>query len=154
MFSPLHFSPIVTNLFFFLFTSFISSHSLSFQLLFILFLYKSLCPLSHSPHNLTSYFLQSQLLSQTISSPSMVPNSRKSSYVLPIDILHLTHWNGVVSLTAAPPLAHKSQQHISEGARTGLVNFLNFPHFWSFPLIFILIHFSTCKCLGFALGWV
>ena len=35
------------------FISLISSHSLSFQLLFFLFLYKSFCPLSHSPYSLT-----------------------------------------------------------------------------------------------------
>ena len=70
------------------------------------------------PSQIYSNLLQSQLLSQTLSSPTMAPKSRKSSYVLSTDIIHLTHWNGVVRLTAAPTLSYRSQQHILEGART------------------------------------
>ena len=51
----------------------------------------------------THFLLQSQLLSLTLSSPSMAPKSRKSSYVLSTDTFHLTHGNGVVRLTMLLP---------------------------------------------------
>ena len=139
MFLTLHFSPTVTNRFFLLFILFISlisSHSLTLQLLSLFFFSAKVSTLSLIPSQSDFYLLfHSQLLSQILSSPSMAAKSQKSSYVLSIDILHLTRWNGAVRLSAAPPLTYKSQQYISEGVRTGSVSFSNFPHFSSFPLI-------------------
>ena len=119
-------------IFFFSFSlsSLISSHS---PTLFTKTFCFSLIPSLSDSHLL----LQSQLLSQTLSFPSMAP--KKSSYILSIDAFHLTCWNGVVRLTTAPPLTCRSQQHLLEGARVGSISFLNFSHFSSFPLIF---HFN------------
>ena len=75
------------------------------------------------------FLLQSQLFSQTLSSPSMAPKSRKISNVLSTDVFYLTRWNGVVRLTATPHLTYRSQQHNLEGARTGSVSFSHFSHF-------------------------
>ena len=140
MFLTLHFSPTVTNRFFFLFILFISlisSHSLTLQLLSLFFFFSAkVSTLSLIPSQSDFYLLfHSQLLSQILSSPSMAAKSQKSSYVLSIDILHLIRWNGAVRLSVAPFLTYKSQQYISEGVRTGSVSFSNFPHFSSFPLI-------------------
>ena len=112
-----------------LFISLISSHSLTFSTKAI---FLSLIPSQFDFHLL----LQSQLFSQTLSSPSMAPKSRKSSYLLSTDDFHLTCWNGPVRLATTPPLTYRSQQHLSEGARAGLVSISNFSHFSSFPLIF------------------
>ena len=132
---------------FILFISPISSHSLTLST-------KALC-LSLIPSQFDSHLLlQSLLLSQTLSSPSIAPKSKNSSYILSIDAFHLTRWNGAIRLTTAPPLTYRSQQHLSEGARVGSVNFSNFSHFSSLPLIFHFNLFQACKCLGFALGWV
>ena len=137
MFPPLHlffFSDSYQMFFsiFIFFISLISSHSLTLST-------KAFC-LSHIlsqsvPHPL----LQSQFLPQTLSSPSMAPKSKKCSCIISTDSFHLTHWNGAVRLTKAPPLTYRSQQHLSEGARVGSVSFSNFSHFSSFPLIF---HFN------------
>ena len=79
----------------FFFISLISSHSLTLQILFFLFLYKSFCPHSHSFTIWLSSFLQSQLLSQTLSSSSMAPKSRRSSYILHRYFpSHLLEWSG------------------------------------------------------------
>ena len=135
MFPSLHFSPTVTNHFFFLFILFISlvsSYSLTLQLLFFFFPTKastlSLIPSQSNFHLL----LHSQLLSQTLSSPSMAPKSSKSSYILSTDILHLTCWNGAVRLMTTPHLNYRSQQHISKGARIGSVSFPNCSYFQVF----------------------
>jgi len=115
-----------------LFISLISSHSLTpSKKIFCLFL---------TPSQFDSLLLlQSQFLSQTLSSPSMAPKSKKSSYVLSTDAFHLTHWNGAVRLTTTFSLTYRLQQHLSEGARVRSVSFSNFSHFSSFPLIF---HFN------------
>ena len=90
------FSLMVTNRFFF--------HSLHLPHLFIFSLTpstKTFC-LSFIPSQSNSHlFLQSHLLSQTLSSPSMAPKSKKSSYILSIDAFHLTCQNGEVRLAKA-----------------------------------------------------
>ena len=124
MFPPLHlfFSATATNRFYFyffiLFISLTSSYSLTpFTKSFCL----PLIPSQSNPHLL----LQSQLLSQTLSSLSMAPKSKKSSYILSTDAFHLTHWNGVVRLAEALPLTYKLQQHLSDGARARSVIFFS-----------------------------
>ena len=132
MFPPFHlFSPTVTNHFFFSFSlsSFISSHSLTLSTKAF---FLSLSP-SQSDLRL---LLHSQLLSQALSSPSMTPKSKKSSYILSTDAFPLTHWNGVVRLTTTSTLTYRSQQHLSEGTRARSISFSNFSRFSSFPLIF------------------
>ena len=62
----------------------------------------------------------------------MAPKSKKSSYIPSIDAFHLTHWNGVVRLAEALPLTYKLQQHLSDGARVGLVSLFYFILFYFF----------------------
>ena len=124
---------MVTNHFFF--------HSLHLPHLFIFSLTpstKTLC-LSFIPSQSNSHlFLQSHILSQTLSSPSIAPKSKKSSYILSTDALHLTRWNGVIRLAEDPPLTYKSQQLLFEDARVGSVSvfLFFFFHFQACPLIF------------------
>ena len=110
---------------FILFISPISSHSLTLSTKAF---YLSHILSQSDPHLL----LQSQFLSQTLSSPSMAPKSKKCSYIISTDSFHLTRWNGAVRLTKAPPLTYRSQQHLSEGVRAGSVSFSKFSHFSSF----------------------
>ena len=118
------FSPMITNRFFF--------HSPHLPHIFIFSLTpstKTFC-LSFIPSQSNSHiFLQSHLLSQTLSSPSMAPKSKKSSYILSIDAFHLTCWNGAVRLTMAPSLTYRSQQHLSESVRTESASFSNFSYY-------------------------
>ena len=96
------FSPSITNHFSFWFSSSPPSlHILSNSL------FKNPLPLSHSLTNWLSTLLQSQLLSKTLSFPSMTPKSKKSSYFFSIDAFNLIHWNRVVRLIGARSLTHR-----------------------------------------------
>ena len=110
-FLPLHFSPTVTDHFFFL--SFSSSPSFfTFPLTFLLpsFLYETLSLSLILPHNLilSSHTLSFEILSlsQIRSSSPMIPKSKtkKTSYVLSNDAFNLSHSNRAVRLTNSPPL--------------------------------------------------
>ena len=79
----------------------------------------------------------------------MAPKSKKSSYVIFGDMFNLTHWNGAMSLKESPSLTYRPHDHLLESARTGLVSFSNFSHFWGLLWSLILICFWICKCLGF-----
>ena len=159
MFSPLHFSPMVTNCFF-------SFHSLHLSHLFIF------SPTPQLPSFLSTKLLTSLLLPSTIwllspKSPhlklsprpsslifSMVPNSKKTSYMISSNAFNLTHWNWAVRLNESLSLTYRPQDHLLKGVRIGLVSFSKFSHFLIFFWSFVLIYFWTCKFLGFVVGWV
>ena len=82
----------------------------------------------------------------------MAPKSKKSSYAIFGDVFNLTRWNGVVRLNERPQLTHRSNDHLLENARTGLVSFSNFSHFLILLWYSILICFWTYKCLDFVVG--
>ena len=135
LFIFLQWLPTISFLFI-LFISFMSSHSLTpYTKVFCLFL----TPSKFGSHLL----LQSQFLSQTLSSPSMAPKSKKCSYIISTDSFHLTRGNGAVRLTKAPPLTYRSQQHLSEGVRARSLSFSKFSNFSSFHLIFHFNMFLT-----------
>ena len=127
MFPPVYlFSLTVTNPFYLFLFFFIFSLTLSTKNFCL-----SLIPSQSDPHLL----LQSPILSQTLSSPSIAPKSKKSSYILSTNAFHLTHWNRVVRLTKASPLTYRSQQHLFKGVRAGPVRIFFFL-FQAIPLIF------------------
>ena len=82
----------------------------------------------------------------------MAPKSKKSSYAIFGDVFNLTRWNGVVRLNEPPQLTHRSNDHLLENARSGLVSFSNFSHFLILLWYSILICFWTYKCLDFVVG--
>ena len=151
---------MVTNRFF-SFSSYFSSSSSSLHILSnsptsIFSLYKTPYFSLTSSHNLILLKYSHLKLSSSPSSLifSMAPKSKKTFYVFSNDAFNLTCWNEVVRLNESPPLTYKPQDHLSEGARVGSISFSNFSHFLFFLLSSILICFWTCKCLGFAVGWV
>ena len=80
----------------------------------------------------------------------MAPKSKKSSYAIFGDVFNLTRW--VVRLNEPPQLTHRSNDHLLENARTGLVSFSNFSNFLILLWYSILICFWTYKCLDFVVG--
>ena len=140
-FRPFIFSSMVTNRFFFLSFSSLSSpfHILSNSSTSSFSLQNPLFSLSISPyHNLTSplsFFLKlSPSLNFLIS--SMAPKSKKNSYVLSKDALNLTRWSGAMRLMESPLLTYHPEDHLSANAQVRLVSFSFFFLISSFPLIF------------------
>ena len=62
--------------------------------------------------------------------------TKKTSYMISDEVFNLTHWDGAIRLIESPPLTFRPQNHLLDGARTGLVSFSNFSHFQFLLLIF------------------
>jgi len=142
---------------FILFISLIFSHSLQLSNFHLFFSTKCLTSLS-LPLTIWLFSLKSSHLKlspfPSLLIFSMAPKFKKISYVLSNDTFNLMCWNGAVRLNKSPSLTYRLQDHLSKGAKIGLVSFPNFSHFWVFLWSSILICFWPCKCLGFTVGLV